>query len=134
MVFNINQKDAPKGQLRGDRGDILQLVNAGIGSRQMDFHINVLKPGTGPGPYHYHSNAENLYFVLEGRAKVTVEGREMVAGPGETVLIMPGEKHDVENVGEGELRVIEVKSPPDSDFITVDRPEPGRHPGAAGSA
>ncbi len=125
MVFHINERDAPTSNLRLGRGTIYQLVNASTGSQQLDFHVNVLEPGTGPGPYHYHSNAENLYFVLEGRAKVTVEGREMVAGPGEAVLILPGERHDVENVGDGELRVIEVKAPPDSDFITVDRPEPG---------
>ena len=124
MAFHVNEKDAPTGKLRWDRGTIYQLVNASTGSKQLDFHINVLKPGTGPGPYHYHSNAENLYFVLEGLAKVTIEGREVVAGAGEAVLILPGEKHDVENVGEGELRVIEVKAPPDSDFITVDRPQP----------
>ena len=134
MAFQINERDAPTSELRGNRGTIFQLVNAGTGSKQLDFHVNVLKPGTGPGPYHYHSNAENLYFVLEGRAKVVIEGRAVIAGPGEAVLILPGERHDVENVGEGELRLIEVKAPPDSDFITVDRPGTGQRPAAGGSA
>jgi mannose-6-phosphate isomerase-like protein (cupin superfamily) len=128
MAFNINLKDAPTRGLRGgpgseSRGTIYQLINPDNGSHNVDFHVNVLKPGSGPGPYHYHSNSDNLYFVLEGQARVLIEGQEYLAGPGEAVFIPAGEKHDVANVGDGELRIIEVKAPAESDFIIVPHPE-----------
>jgi mannose-6-phosphate isomerase-like protein (cupin superfamily) len=102
---------------------MFQLINPDTGSRFVDFHVNVLKARSGQGAYHHHWNAENL-TELEGPAKVTMEGREVVAGPGEAVLIQPSEKHDVENVGDDDLRALEVKAPPDSDFIVVDHAEP----------
>lgn len=123
MAFQINVSDAPTTDLRGKRGTIFELINPSTGSQHVDLHVNVLKPNTGPGPYHYHSNAENIYFVLEGRARVVIEGQEYFAGPGEAVFIPPGERHDVANVGEGDLRIVEVKAPPDSDFIIVPHPE-----------
>jgi mannose-6-phosphate isomerase-like protein (cupin superfamily) len=123
MAFAINVDEAPTASLRNNRGTIYRLVDQSCGSHNVDFHINVLKAGSGPGPYHYHSNSDNLYYVLEGRARVIVEGKEMFAGPGEAVFIPKGEKHDVANVGEGDLRVIEVKAPAESDFIIVPHPE-----------
>ena len=123
MAFLIDERNAPTKDLRGGRGVTLQLINPGTGSEYVDVHVNVLKPGSGRGPYHYHSNAENIYYVLEGRARLVIEGVEYFAGPGEAVWIPRNEKHDVMNVGEGELRVIEIKVPADSDFITV--PYPG---------
>ncbi len=126
-MFHINQRDAPVLENAcGKRGRIIQLVNQETGSKSVDFHINILRPNTGLGPYHYHSNSDNLYFILEGQAQVLCEGREVVAGPGEAVWIPRGEKHDVVNVGPGELRLIEVKTPADSDFIILEHPTDGR--------
>lgn len=128
MAFRINVNEAPTTPLRGgpeagSRGVIYQLINPSNGSHNVDFHVNVLQPNSGRGPYHYHSNSDNLYFVLEGRARVLIEGQEHFAGPGEAVFIPAGERHDVANVGEGELRIIEVKAPADSDFIILPHPE-----------
>ncbi len=126
-MFHINQRDAPVLENAcGKRGRIIQLVNQQTGSESVDFHINVLRPNTGLGPYHYHSNSDNLYFILEGQAEVLCEGQQVVAGPGEAVWIPRGEKHDVVNIGPGELRLIEVKTPADSDFIILEHPKDGR--------
>lgn len=126
MAFIIDERDAPTRDLRNGRGVSLRLINATTGSQYLDFHVNVLRAGSGPGPNHYHSNAENIYYVLEGSAQVNIEGRRVIAGPGVAVWIPANEKHDVENVGEGDLRVIEIKVPADSDFILVDDEAAGR--------
>jgi len=109
--------------MRGGRGHSIRLVNEATGSKYVDVHVNVLRPGTGPGPYHYHSNAENIYFILEGRARILLEGKPVEAGPGDCVWIPAGEKHDVTNIGETDLRLIEIKAPADSDFMIVPHPE-----------
>lgn len=124
MPFIIDERDAPTRQLRGDRGVSHRLINPTIGSEHIDVHVNILRAGSGPGPYHYHSNAENIYFVLEGSARVTVDGVPHSAGPGVAIFIPPGERHDVENVGQTDLRIIEIKVPHDSDFNIVERDVP----------
>lgn len=123
MAYIIDEREAPIKALRNGRGESLRLINETTGSEYLDLHVNVLRAGSGPGPYHYHSNAENIYYVLEGTAQINIEGRLLTAGPGVAVWIPANERHDVENVGEGDLRVIEIKIPADSDFILVDRPD-----------
>ncbi|HEX7102849.1 MAG TPA: cupin domain-containing protein [Nitrolancea sp.] len=121
MPFVINEQEAPTRVLRGERGISQRLINPSTGSQHVDVHVNILRAGSGPGPYHYHSNAENIYYVLSGTARVTVDGVPHTAGPGVAVFIPPGERHDVENIGTDDLRVIEIKVPHDSDFIIVER-------------
>lgn len=124
MAFIINERDAPSKEMSWDRGRLIKLVNPGTGSREVDFHINVLKPGGGQGPYHYHyhSNAETVYFILEGRARLLIEGKTVEAGPGTCVWIPRGEKHGVLNIGDSELKLTEVKVPAESDFHLVPHP------------
>jgi mannose-6-phosphate isomerase-like protein (cupin superfamily) len=121
MPFVINEQEAPTRVLRGERALSQRLINPSTGSQHVDVQVNILRAGSGPGPYHHHSNAENIYYVLSGTARVTVDGVPHTAGPGVAVFIPPGERHDVENIGTDDLRVIEIKVPHDSDFIIVER-------------
>ena len=119
MPFHLNERDAPSRPLTSGRGRSIRLIDATTGSERIDLHISVMAPGSGPGTYHYHSAAEVAYLVLAGHARVIVEGAVIDAGPGECIWIPPGDRHGVENVGGGELRLLEVKSPAVSDSITA---------------
>jgi len=121
MAFIIHEKDAPTELMRLDRGIQHRLVNPDTGSEHIDVHINTLRVGSGEGPYHYHSNAENIYYVLEGTAKVTIEDVDHIVGPGVAVFIPAGERHDCMNAGDVDLRVMEIKVPHHSDFILTPR-------------
>lgn len=127
-MFVANEKTAPVLENAcGKRGRSIQLVNQKLGGAEsVDFHINIIRPNSGLGPYHHHSNSDNLYYILEGEAEVLCDGKYVKAGPGEAVYIPRGEKHDVVNVGKGELRLIEVRTPADSDFILADHPKDGK--------
>jgi len=58
---------APRRPLRNDRGESLRLVDEELGgARNVDIHVNYLAPDSGPGPNHYHEQAENAYIVLSG--------------------------------------------------------------------
>jgi mannose-6-phosphate isomerase-like protein (cupin superfamily) len=123
MAYVVDESEARTRDLRGGRGVSLQLIDESMGSKFIDVHVNVLRPGSGPGPYHYHSNAENIYYVLQGTAQVIIDGRKILAGPGVAIWIQPNERHGVENVGEDELRLVEIKAPASSDFILVPEEE-----------
>lgn len=42
---------------------------------------------------HYHQKKESLFIVLEGKAKVIVNGEEVLLEPGTAVIVPPREKH-----------------------------------------
>jgi mannose-6-phosphate isomerase-like protein (cupin superfamily) len=106
--------------LRGDRGVSHKLLNPANGCARLVVQVNVIHVGAAAGPYHYHTNADNIYYILEGRGVVTVEGRSYDIMRDDAILIYANERHSVTNVGDSDLRLIECKIPAESDFIIAD--------------
>ena len=52
---------------------------------------------------HYHTEAEEVYFVLSGQGGIRVDGQTRSIGPGDVVVIVPGQRHKVWQEGEGDL-------------------------------
>jgi len=71
----------------------------------------VIPPGKSSEP-HYHKTAEETYYLLQGKARMDIDGKEFTLVSGQAVLIEPGEVHQIFNQGEGELRFLAVCSPP----------------------
>lgn len=44
---------------------------------------------------HYHMKSEELYFLLEGRGLMEVDGETRDVGPGDAILIPPGARHQI---------------------------------------
>ncbi|MEM2936780.1 MAG: phosphomannose isomerase type II C-terminal cupin domain, partial [Candidatus Bathyarchaeia archaeon] len=59
--------------------------------------------------YQKHFKRCEHWFILEGKAKVTLDGRELFLGPGESTDIPKGVAHRIENVGQERLIFIEVQ-------------------------
>jgi len=49
------------------------------------------------------------WVILEGRARVTLDGEEILLGEGESVDIPIEAAHRMENIGEAQLTFIEVQ-------------------------
>lgn len=118
----IDPDSAPRKELRYGRGSVVRLVDAGIGARQVDLHLNTINPGTAPGPYHLHNQVENVYYVLEGRGVIRIDGTDHEVAPGQAVFIPPGVPHSAHNSGDGPLRLLEIYAPVDVDFVEVEDP------------
>ena len=82
--------------------------------------MNVIHVGAAAGPYHYHTNADNIYYILDGRGVVMVDGRSYDMTRDDAILIYANERHSVTNVGASDLRLIECKIRAESDFIMAD--------------
>jgi mannose-6-phosphate isomerase-like protein (cupin superfamily) len=67
---------------------------------------------------HYHRTSEELYLVTAGEGRLTVDGEERTIRTGDCVLIPPGARHRVANIGGGPLRIVCACSPPYSDEDT----------------
>ena len=59
--------------------------------------------------YQKHSQRAEHWFVVEGTARVTLDGREITVATGEAIDIPVGSAHRVENPGDKDLIFIEVQ-------------------------
>jgi mannose-6-phosphate isomerase-like protein (cupin superfamily) len=103
--------------LRQERGELLEIMTAALGS-SLDIHVNRINANRGPGPSHYHSNAKNFYFVLEGNPVVRVGQSDHHLAVGDAVLIPPSTVHSETNLERASL--VEIYAPAGADFVQVD--------------
>ncbi|MEM9444367.1 MAG: cupin domain-containing protein [Verrucomicrobiota bacterium] len=61
-----------------------------------------LKPGCATAE-HYHPMAEEIYYILEGKARMRIEDEEQEVGPKDAIAIPPGKRHKIWNLGEEPL-------------------------------
>jgi mannose-6-phosphate isomerase-like protein (cupin superfamily) len=64
-----------------------------------------LPPGAATAP-HFHPRAEEIYFLLEGRGRMQVEGDVRDVAPGDAIAIPPGMRHTIVNTGGETLRFL----------------------------
>ncbi len=100
-----------------------RILVEGEDAKNADVHVNVIKVGSGSGPYHYHDKCENTYIVLEGTIEAIVEGQRFILKKGDVAFIPAGLRHSAGNAGDVEAVAIEIYAPPrGTDFHTVDDP------------
>jgi mannose-6-phosphate isomerase-like protein (cupin superfamily) len=63
-------------------------------------------PGGEPPPAHYHPAQDEHFEVLEGRLTARVDGEERELGPGDTLDIPRGTRHQIWNKGDGPARAL----------------------------
>jgi|Deesub1362A_J573_1020465.scaffolds.fasta_scaffold00051_133 mannose-6-phosphate isomerase-like protein (cupin superfamily) len=71
----------------------------------------IVKPGGSTLP-HKHIRSEEIYYILEGRGRVTVGEETAVVSEFDAILIPPGMIHYIENIGDKDLVFLCVSSPP----------------------
>jgi mannose-6-phosphate isomerase-like protein (cupin superfamily) len=52
---------------------------------------------------HYHTEAEEVYYVLSGQGQVRIDGETQIIGPGDVVVIIPNQRHTVWQMGDEDL-------------------------------
>jgi mannose-6-phosphate isomerase-like protein (cupin superfamily) len=69
--------------------------------------------GSTGGPDNTHKGSDQWLFVLEGRGRGIVNGREVELEAGALLLIEAGEAHQIDNTGDGPLRTLNFYAPPE---------------------
>jgi mannose-6-phosphate isomerase-like protein (cupin superfamily) len=67
-------------------------------------------PGTA-SQEHFHTEAEEVYFVIGGQGGIRVDGETRPIGPGDVVVIVPGERHKVWAEGDADLVLLVTCAP-----------------------
>tara|TARA_B100000886_G_scaffold155812_1_gene106093 strand:+ start:1969 stop:2328 length:360 start_codon:yes stop_codon:yes gene_type:complete len=60
--------------------------------------------------YQYHHKRSEMWTIIEGNAKITLDDKTHILKPGESIKIPRKSKHRVENVGHSSLVFIEIQT------------------------
>jgi mannose-6-phosphate isomerase-like protein (cupin superfamily) len=71
-----------------------------------------IPPGDDAGPAETHAG-DQIVYVIEGEAVITVGDDERRTGPGGLIMIPAGARHHVRNPGERPLFFLTVYAPPE---------------------
>lgn len=69
------------------------LVGHADGAKKLHIHRTHIPDTAAHPPYQHEHRAEEVFYILEGRAEYRFAGQSIIAGPGETVFIPSGIRH-----------------------------------------
>lgn len=61
---------------------------------------------------HRHHRSEELYHITAGRGLMRLNGERFEVAAGDSVCILPGTPHCIENTGSSELKILCCCAPP----------------------
>ena len=88
--------------------ELLAYRNSGI--QKQSLAEARMAPGTSTTP-HYHPVTEEIYFILEGTARMQIEDTTQSVGRGDSIAIPPGSVHQITNTGRETLRFLCMCAP-----------------------
>ena len=110
MAAIISWDDAKlRGQLDDPRGYAKLFINEGCGAKSLRMHISVIKQDMRAHDAHQHDN-EEIFFILEGQAEVTIEDKAFTAKANTAIFVEPGKMHGIRNSGTGLLKYMIIIS------------------------
>jgi len=68
---------------------------------------------------HFHTNAQQFFFILSGTATFYLEGEPIVVAKEQGILIQPGEKHYIANESDSQLEFLVISQPTTNDDRTT---------------
>ena len=80
-------------------------------TRYFDFRLSSYQP-KGYAEVHVHEVAENIYYILQGKGIIELDGEKHLVEPHMVIHIPPGVRHGIFNTGLEDLIFIVAASPP----------------------
>lgn len=71
---------------------ILDATNAPVKNQSL---AEASLPAGGKTDRHYHKLSEEIYFILEGKAQMEIDGASQEVGVNDSILIPPGAWHQI---------------------------------------
>jgi quercetin dioxygenase-like cupin family protein len=101
--------DVVENPISGERIVIHESAARG-GPSQLAWEL-LLAPGGRVPSRHAHPGQEERFTVVDGRMRFRINGRRVVAGAGDTVVVPPGTVHSFANAGPEPARVLVTTAP-----------------------
>lgn len=98
------------------------LVDDEIGSEQVTQFVGSIPPGRAPDHFHEY---EEVLFILRGEGRMWAGETNTSIAPGSCIYLPKRQVHCVENIGEGELRLLGVFYPAGSPAVRYEAADHG---------
>lgn len=105
-----------------DASHLYEVERRAYHAQRPGFHINELQISTTQKvPWHYHSNVQDTFYVLEGRIRIFLQDpkEDVVLAPGETYSVPPRRPHLVTNAGETSATFLVLQGIGEYDFVPL---------------
>jgi mannose-6-phosphate isomerase-like protein (cupin superfamily) len=99
----------PSGEIERSPRGTLTFEGEPYGSGVSFFLVNN-QPGEGPD-LHKHPYSET-WIVRSGKARITADGEDIEAGPGDIFVVMAETPHKFKNIGDGRLDIVCIHASP----------------------
>ena len=97
------------GELQPSPGGTIKFEGKSHGSVISCFLVNN-EPGAGPN-LHRHPYSET-WIIRAGKARITADGKDIEAGPGDIVVVSAETPHKFKNIGNDRLDIICIHASP----------------------
>jgi len=115
-VININRVSAITTKDGSEIRELLAHRNSCIRHQSL---AEARLPAYGATTPHNHPQAEEIYYILEGRGSMQVGSEIRSIGPGDAIAIPPGARHQIHNTDSAVLRFLCCCAPAYEDEDTV---------------
>ncbi len=58
---------------------------------------------------HYHKRHTEIFYILEGRGKITINDEEKLCKPGDVFICRPNDVHSAVNESDDEFKILVIK-------------------------
>ena len=109
----MNVKNAKTIQgFESEHGEVVrELFGAAAGGSQGHSLAQITVPPGKGSLKHYHPIAEESYYILSGTGRMEIDGEVTTLGPGDSVIIVPPQVHQLTNTGDHDLVLLAVCVP-----------------------
>ena len=88
---------------------LMDLSNSSV--RKLSLAQATVPPGSQTYP-HLHTQSEEIYYLLQGKGRMHIEGESRKVTQHDAILIPPRASHYIENIGQEDLVFLCLCSPP----------------------
>jgi len=96
-----------RGHLDDSRGYAKVYVDSSLGAEHLSMHISVIKGGMRAHDPHQH-DGEEIYFILEGIAEVTIEDEAFIANANTAIFVTGDKMHGIRNYSDDNLKYMVI--------------------------
>ena len=102
-----------------DGSEIRELMHPNIhGNKSQSLAEAIVEPNE-KTLLHKHIKSEEIYFIIQGKGEMTLANETIQVTSGDTICIMPGTTHNIENTGNEKLKILCCCSPAYSHDDTI---------------
>ncbi len=116
MLKILDLGECPATPMENGRGEIIRLVNPGLGTEKVDVHLNRLVPGGPRGRIHRHSQSDNVYIVRRGEGTLIADGKTYTVRTDQVIYIPAGMPHSLSNLSNELFEIFEIYAPSGKHF------------------